>query len=155
MMSDETRNQTSSEDTRLLEVPVDWFLQKLVAVMNESPESYVGITLNVGGILVSGELISGKRYFEAFAKEYADGSRAVGLDSAVADQLETSLADLGRIYDEPDEWGETAAWPHFIHLRNAQFFWPGQLPVPMNRPVWWRGRIEAVDGFVLGSLSAE
>jgi hypothetical protein len=34
-MSDETENQTSSV--------VDWFLQKLVVVMNESPES-VGIT---------------------------------------------------------------------------------------------------------------
>jgi hypothetical protein len=65
--------------------------------------------------------------------------------------------DEGAASDAPGEGGEPVPprpLPGFIHLRNARFL-AGDQMVPTNRPVLWRGRITAVDGFFLGSLSRD
>src|SRR5690554_2927731 len=49
---------------------VDWYLQNLVSVVNGSNISF-GITLFVEGVVISGTLVSGKKYFETFADEFS------------------------------------------------------------------------------------
>ncbi|THD83277.1 MAG: hypothetical protein E7812_00345 [Phenylobacterium sp.] len=114
----------------------------------------VGVTLTVGGSIVSGTIISGVRYFEEFGQLFATGLN----DPEVAAQTATAFAGWGQIYQTPE--GVDAGTfrrpaPTYIHLRDARFFGVGQTPIPAtNGPGFlWRGKISAVDGFSLGSLS--
>ncbi len=45
----------------------DWFLRVLVGMANSS-RLQVNVTLNVGGLLLSGTLISERQYFEGVAE---------------------------------------------------------------------------------------
>lgn len=142
---------------------VDWFLQVFVELANEEPFE-MPVTLASGGLVVSGQLVSGRRYFEGFAEEFA---------AAISDATEDVktywrdfLADFGTsVYggrgedlsdaaDESESNGEDddVSDPHYIHLRDARFFHQGTGHAPLVAGVWWRARIEAVDGFFLGRL---
>lgn len=50
----------------------DWFLQFLVSIVNKSDASFP-ITLFVGGLLVSGQLVGGKKFFEGFGAAFGGG----------------------------------------------------------------------------------
>ena len=129
----------------------DWFLQTLVGMSNNSDVSF-SITLNVGGVLVSGELIGGEEYFNGFANDL----KMAGLPANAAD-LFKKFGDIyvkQREQKEANQDDNTIPPPQYIHLKNARIFHPGGNPIPTNRGVWWRGRLDAVDGFILGSLSA-
>jgi hypothetical protein len=130
----------------------DWFLQALVDMANGSDTEFP-VTLNVGGMLVSGTLVGGHKYFEGFAKDFFSGWSESTRESAGT--LEKWFAELGEIYtaDKKADGGNPLASIRFIHLKNARFFQPGVAPIPTNRGVWWRGRLEAVEGFVLGTLA--
>ncbi|OLI80589.1 gas vesicle protein, partial [Xanthomonas oryzae pv. oryzae] len=71
-MTDQDQNQPSLEDVKLAfdGQSVDWYLQKLVGIANTSNVQF-GVTLFLEGIVISGQLVSGKRYFEAFAQEFS------------------------------------------------------------------------------------
>lgn len=140
-MSNETKNK---EVERHL-AREDWFLQTLVDTVNRSELSF-GITLNVGGFLISGTLISGKSYFEGFGGDFASGCNNV----KTAQSIKETFAKCGNIYKEDQE---NLPPPAYIHLKDARFFNTSGRPIPGNRGVWWRGRISEVQGFVLGSLS--
>lgn len=139
-----------NEENKIIEVSrvddKDWFLQKLVNMVNYGKWSF-GITLNVGGFLVSGNLIGGKEYFEGFSDEFAGALK--GLDGA--DEVKNVLSKNGDIYTS----GEDMSLPSYVHIKGARFFNTNGNPIPGNRGVWWRGRISEVDGFSLGSLSSD
>jgi hypothetical protein len=124
-----------------------------------------GVTLNIGGLLITGKMVSGRRYY----KEFAGQLRNTGADPflretilALADTYEKTGEELYPPYDfsknERDE-GEDAkseisepdAPLAFIHLIDARFTNPGGgfLPAP---GVLWRGKLSSVDGFILGEL---
>lgn len=125
----------------------DWFLQNLVNIVNSGGLSF-GVTLNVGGFLVSGQLVGGKEYFEGFGSDFAGAFS----DSESAEYIQKSFAKHGEIYSSDKE---TSPPPSYIHLKEAKFFNTNGNPIPGNRGIWWRGRLSQVDGFSLGSLSAE
>ncbi len=125
----------------------DWFLQQLIHIANIS-ESVWQITLNVSGFLVSGTLIGGVEYFESLGNEM---SRDLSAEAAkTIKNLFSSPASFytSDIYKEKPNIG-------YIHLKDAKFFHPGGAPVPNNRGVLWRGRIEEVSGFSFGLLSTQ
>src|SRR5438552_1252530 len=62
-------NDTAVETEELEPEDHDWFLGVLVKSANNG--SHIGITLQIGGFLVSGTLIGGAEYFEGFAKDFA------------------------------------------------------------------------------------
>jgi len=138
--------EESKESTQVIRVvDNDWFLQTLVNFVNLGDFNF-GITLNVGGFLVSGQLIGGKEYFEGFASDFASAIT----DSEAAEDVRATFAKNGDIYSS--EEGD-APPPSYIHIKDARFFNTNGDPIPSNRGVWWRGRISQVDGFSLGSLS--
>ena len=100
----------------------------------------IGITLTVGGLLVTGELISAKTYMDEFLHgTLRDKMRfAIEANDSLKQQIENAPV------------GEDG----FIHLRNAKFLLPtGQPPVPgVGNGVLWRGRLDSVDGFFVGLL---
>ncbi len=136
-------------------VILDWYLQALVSLVNRT-ECPFPITLNVRGALISGEMVSGKAYFGAVKEEFSSAFPEGETKAAIAEWY----GQFQEIYrEEPsgeaasEEEAASRLFPTFIHLRNARIFTAGQQPIPMNRGLWWRGRIESVDGFAHGSLA--
>jgi hypothetical protein len=127
----------------------DWFLQSLVMLVNKS-DIQLGITLQVGGMLVSGSLVGGAAYFAGFAD---DISAPFAENPEVADAVKASYLEFSQIY-RPDSTDGEVPPPMFIHLKDARIFGAAAIPIPMNRGVWWRGRVSEVSAFVLGTLSS-
>ena len=118
---------------------VDMFLQALVRIIDKGNAS-LGITLSVGGLLISGTLTSPTDYFQRVADELEEGAG------------ENSLTNVLRRLpqDEAEEEGQPP--PRILHLKDARVFHPGGTPIPHNRSTNWRIRLEAVDGFTIGTL---
>lgn len=133
-------------DTRAVDEDVDedkdGFLQFLVNRVNGTTVE-IAITLQVSGLLVSGTLVTGDKYFEHFGEEIAV---AKADDKENAESHGAVFAKLGEQYN-----GEGTR-EKYIHLKNAKFHSPGANPVPTNSEVWWRGRISEVSAFFLGVL---
>jgi hypothetical protein len=126
---------------------VDWYLQSLVSTVNTLETLEIGITLVVGGSVVSGRLVSGKKYFETFAKEFSDP-----WPGETKEQIRAAFARHADIYKIDEKGQENPPPPQFIHLIDARCFYPGS-ELPNNGGVLWRGKINAVSGFSLGALS--
>jgi len=157
--SESMANETTEEGEALPQVqPVqlvnenDWFLQSTIEnIVSHGVE--IGVTLTVNGVIVSGMLIGGKKYFEELSKTLKAASRE-------PDDISNTLGDAWKqytaIYEKPE--GAPEDWkPNpvgYIHLMNARFFAPGQAPIPANQGVLWRGKLSSVDGFTIGNLSA-
>jgi hypothetical protein len=129
----------------------DWFLQQIVRFANEWTME-IGITLQVGGMLVSGTVISGEKYFETFAKSFAAG---------FVNDLETGkamgefIAQYKALYEKQADGSKAPNLAHpaqFIHLRNAQYWHQAGNPIPGKQGTLWRGRIAEVGGFHLGKF---
>lgn len=138
----------------LAEKDSDWFLVMLLNIVNQGTIEF-GLTLNVGGSVISGTLISGKKYFSEFAKQF---SNAIGTPEEASNEpsIEESFRKLGDIYDLPEgKQGEelkNQAPVTYIHLRDANvFFKDGTIPTGVG--VFWRGKLSSVDGFSLGNLN--
>ncbi|SIQ75323.1 hypothetical protein SAMN05880590_1079 [Rhizobium sp. RU35A] len=129
----------------------DWFLRSTIEnIISQGVE--IGITLTVNGVIISGMLIGGKKYFEELSKTMKAASRA---PDDISDALGDSWKQFTAIYEKPEDAPED--WQPgpvgYIHLKNARFYAPGQAPIPGNQGVLWRGKLSSVDGFTIGSLS--
>ncbi len=93
----------------------DWFLGELVSWANTFGFQ-AGVTLHVGGTIVSGTMISGASYFALFRE-----NTLVALSGSPAEirtPIDEMLSTYGSIYEKP----EVTAHPgHYIHLRDAYF----------------------------------
>jgi hypothetical protein len=101
------------------------------------------ITLEVGGLLISGYLTSVGKYCERLEAQMSEG-----------------LAHIDPTFnpDEASDEEPAAALPvassnDFIHLRDAWI--SGLRSEPAIQAPVWRGRLSSVDGFVLGLLEEE
>ena len=143
--------ETQSRNT--MSRPVDCFLQSLVEIVNDESAN-IPITLSVGGLLISGDMIGGKTYFDEFARQFKDGFRDIS--SETASTIEETFKRLGDVYDTIQKESQGSAAmpkPYLIHLKDAQIYQSGAGPPPSEKGDLWRGRLEAVDGFSLGRLS--
>ncbi|SHE88736.1 hypothetical protein SAMN04487965_0869 [Microbulbifer donghaiensis] len=122
----------------------DWFLEDLVGLVNSGEASF-GITLNVGGFLVSGYLIGRKQYFDSFGNEFASMFKS----PEDAESVKSSFAAYGDDTFNQSENGEPVPIG-FLHLKDARFYSTSGNPLPGNRGVWWRGRLSEISGFSLG-----
>lgn len=127
-------------------VSVDWYLQRLVSMVNRAPIE-MGISLVANGALVSGTLISGKQYFETFAREI---SQAWPGDDEAKESIRSAFASNAEMY-EADTEEENLPLPQYIHLKNATVRTPNG-PIPAQGGMLWRGKLNAISGFSLGSI---
>lgn len=153
LMTDETQPDSKTENEKNT-VPFisksDWFLQKLVQFANDYGFEF-GVTLQVGGMLVTGTVISGAKYFDEFSDSFTGG-----LDERLElnETFQKLFTSYKSIYDVPPEESANVPPPEYVHIRNARFFQPGQRGMPeANKGVLWRGRLREVGGFNLGSFS--
>lgn len=121
---------------------VDEFLQNLVGA-TERTGAEIDVTLNVGGNLVSGTLVSQEEYIKIIARRFSD----------VAD--ETAAPDEGIVNLFRGFLGEQSSQaleePLYVHLRNPKIYQQGIRAGITG--FGWRGRLESVDGFQFGSPS--
>ena len=127
----------------------DWLLQNLVNFANEAGVES-GVTLQVGGLLVSGTMISFDKYLDEFSDLFGAG---FGKNSELGKQIGTAIKGWKPERKAPSA-EDAQDWPppQFVHLRNASFFFPGQRAFPSSQ-VLWRGRLSEVGGFFLGVLA--
>jgi hypothetical protein len=124
----------------------DWFLQQFVARANHEGLE-LGITLQTGGFLVSGILISGHAYLEQISALLLDAFVDEGVKQHYRDAM-SYLAEHMKSKNAED----IDLSPAFIHLREAKLIQAGGPSIPRNQPVLWRGRISEVSGFFLGQV---
>lgn len=123
----------------------DWLLQWFTKFVNNT-QFQIGITLSVGGNLISGQLISHQSYFEQLALDFS------GPFDAIEGVEQSEIKDLLLAFiPQPvaEEESETAY--QFLHLKDAKVYSNADLPIASNGALW-RGKIAAVDGFNLGNL---
>lgn len=119
-----------------------------VGAFNEAGgESAIGVTLWVGGSIVSGELISRSAFFAGVA----DMMRTRPNTEAFVLAFDKFAKDAAEEDSQTAE-GESESRIGYIHLRNARTFNSGN-PIPANQGVWWRGRMESVDAWSFGLLA--
>jgi len=126
----------------------DWFLQRLVNYANDYRLEF-GITLQVSGMLVSGTIISGQKYFDEFSANFTGGLS----DQTLVDSFSSLFNAYKGVYDVSPEEKDKLPPPEYVHIRNARFYQPGQKGMPTGNSVLWRGRLSEVGGFSLGSFS--
>lgn len=134
-------------------IEADGLLQLLVSYSELGIETPV--TLLVGGITISGVIISAASYMENAGAQLSAALK--NHDAALAETVEQSFAQLKQDVEEQsrlaDEAGVLSA--RCIHLKQARYFSPGQDGLPSNRDgIYWRGRLSAISGFSLGEFSA-
>ncbi|MCD2157900.1 hypothetical protein LQL77_29620 [Rhodococcus cerastii] len=123
----------------------------LVGVINTLHDAEIGITLHASGLIVSGRLISRRRYFELLI-ENLENSRSAGVGAF--GQLFVPFRDLyaedtlsGELTEEEKETALKS--DGFIHLRDAQTFSPTGHALPGTL---WRARLTEITGWSIGSL---
>ncbi|MER5996426.1 hypothetical protein [Streptomyces viridosporus] len=124
----------------------DTYLMMILAMLenDSSNKSALTVTLQVGGVLVTGELISHGRWQDEFKAWLATVGGSSDVLTAVVDTVDQELADQDQ--DEPMQ---------FLHLRDAKFItnyggsMQGISPQGPARPLW-RTRIAEVQGWSLG-----
>jgi hypothetical protein len=123
---------------------IDWLLQWLVKfVANTKVE--MGITLSVGGNLVSGQLISHDAYFEQLAEDISAPF------SQFNNGTEASMKEMILSFRPGESADDTPAF-HFIHLKDCKTYSNDQNPI-CAAGVLWRGKIASVTGFTIGILT--
>lgn len=127
----------------------NWFLPNFMAVTNR-----VGlrptVTLNVGGLLISGELIDAQTYFSDLSTVTNEELKDV-LSQDALNQLDALFEAFRERAEHPGNApGQSASHePRHLYLRNARVYQPGGSSAPAAGGVSWRVRLDAVDGFSL------
>ena len=130
----------------------DFTLRAIVDLCNKT-SLRIGITLNVGGFLISGIIRSGRDYFAGIAAEAANSMDKDEDRKSIHDYFD----NFGKLIypEESKEEQDARPLPVFIHLSESRAYHPSGKPTPNNRGVWWRGRLTSVDGWNLGNLRAD
>ncbi|WP_410001495.1 gas vesicle accessory protein GvpU [Rhizobium leguminosarum] len=123
---------------------IDWLLQDLVSLANRTGMT-IGITLHIGGSIISGLLIGGGQYFRQFAETFAAGFP----EGDFASGMRSAYERHAKLYEDTDD----DSLPSYIHLADARVFEPSGRSIPSESGTLWRGRISSVAGFHIGSLS--
>jgi len=132
--------------------PFAEFLPELVKV-GKASGFRPGVTLCVGGTLISGELIDGAEYFNQLVTE-TTAVPSESLSPQAAAQLTTLFQQFAARYTRPPadpvpaQGGET----EHIHLRNARIRLLDGNDLLAGPKGLWRVRLTAVDAATLGLL---
>lgn len=119
----------------------DIVLELLVTVVNKA-EFDIGVTLTVGGLMVSGQLTGRDRY----AKRVTQSLRTVtGSGKPIADAVAEGLFASS---DEDDEADDEKPPPLYIHLTDVSISSSAQGHVEFDA---WRGKLASVDGWAFGA----
>ena len=119
-------------------IPADGLLLALCEVARNVDGFELGITVNVPGATVTGVMVGPKAWLQILG---ASG------EGDANEFLRGIAARMSEILDGGDDVDT-----QFLHLREAQYVSGGTFQ-PTNAALLWRGRLAAVSGFSLGTLT--
>lgn len=131
----------------------DFFLRDLILTAI-STDTSLAITLTIGGSLVSGLLVSPRRWFKEYGEIFASAFENQDLADTLKADYETTgneIADRAKKNAE-ENYDQASENVKYIHLVDAVVF-AGSKPLPTQGKLIWRGRVSEVSGFSLGMLS--
>jgi hypothetical protein len=97
---------------------------------------------------LTGDLVSGHKYFEWFAEAFSKGA----IQATDPEGVKKYFLSFGDVYLKNKD--EKSFPPSYIHIKDAKFFQPGgNNPIPTSEGLWWRGKIASIDGMALGKLA--
>jgi hypothetical protein len=149
-MSDESTQSDARNQARSVlnqEEGVDWLLAYIIGMAEMSVE--IGVTLTIGGQVISGTVISGRRYFKELAEGFATSTVSKGMEG-LRESLKSGFSQFADLYPKPED-ADLSPKPKFIHLTNTKFVLGNKLTGGGPQALW-RGKLAAVDGFTVGSL---
>jgi hypothetical protein len=152
-VDDDLEGGENADALDIFAVPAhDWFLKSLLKNMiGEGAE--IGVTFTIGGAVISGIMISAEKYFEELGNTICASSTSQGdFTAVVGESIKGWTALFKRPDDAPEDWAPLPIG--YVHLRNAQFFTPGQQPIPSSGTLW-RGKLSSIDGFSLNSMTMD
>jgi hypothetical protein len=120
-------------------IPADGLLLALCEVARSVEGFELGITVTVPGATVTGVMVGPKAWLQILGAS-GEGSANEFLRGIAARMVE--------ILDEGGDDVDT----QFLHLREAQYVSGGTF-TPTNTALLWRGRLAAVSGFSLGTVT--
>jgi len=126
-------------------------LKILASFVNPSDVVQITVTLSVNGVIVTGTMIGTKPYYEGITEKLKETIRSSSeeINIAVRRDMEKIFEDLKQ---SPSlEELEKGYDYELIYLKNAQFHTGGDF-FP-HEGSYWVGKIESVDGFILGSFA--
>lgn len=144
-MTEPTQPDTTQRDDRTrVEVAFDDtgdFLLEVLARLAQESGIGLGITLNVGGILVAGTIVGRDKWFDELATTAAEADADIGeFMRMIRDSITRP-----RVGDDEAETRYT-----FLHLRDATVEMGGVVAMPQSL---WRVRIAEVSGWTLGRFA--
>lgn len=131
----------------------DWLLTWLVWLANKFNLSQ-GVTLHVGGLVVTGSIISGKEYLDSVADlHYPKDIDAKSENETWRKLIADGFRHFTPFYidDSGNPRDDTA--PAYIHLKDVRIVSGGGQVHPISGTLW-RGKIASVDAFLVGSMSS-
>ena len=116
-------------------------LLKAVVAMADQAGIETGVTLYMAGGIISGTLISQKRYLDQVANGFADA-----WPGGPNEDIRHTFSTIGDVGEHSDEIANM-----FIHLKDARAVsTKGFLP-SAGEGAYWRGKVEAITGFNFGA----
>lgn len=143
-----TPNLISTISESLIHITPDEILAMLCNATNSTEEGGFPIVLHVSGLLVSGTMISGNKYFNLLADVISQDEPKSGNPENVSDVFR----EMASTYYPKNEDPATKIIPVYIHLQDAAIWTPG-VKDPIKAALW-RGRLSQVSAWSLGNLTA-
>lgn len=128
--------------------PLAWFLPSLVAI-TRGTDLRPTVTLSVGGLLITGELIDAAAYYADLRAQTQEG--LAGASQDLRERLQKLFKDFEYFDTQPDKGGAhfERAEPAQIYVRIAKVFHPSGEPIPVSGGYTWRVSLRAIEAFSL------
>src|SRR5579859_890406 len=131
----------------------DWVLEEWAELANRSQLRNVQVTFQCGGLVLCGTLIGGREYFEGIGRLAVAGLREAESAREVTEAFASLYASHAAHYPPADAaQRQESEGPEYMHFKDMHVLFGGDMIVrtpPLGIP-FWRVKIEAVDGFLLG-----
>jgi hypothetical protein len=125
-----------------------FLLELLQKSINATQKSFISITLNLHGSVVSGKMIGMKVYYE--------GLRKLFIERAISERDQDNFDNkkmLNEVFEEiikaTKEAMEKDVPYNYIFLKDALIY-VGNQPLTFTGG-YWNGKIDSIDGFILGA----
>lgn len=122
----------------------DLFLRTLVVSVDVEERS-LPLTLQSGGMLVSGDLVGVRKYFAGIEQQLM-----VMVSASAEDRTKLTGVFTRLQWCDDDILNGADYRPRYIHLRDAAIIMPNGTSMVQICMPWWRGRLDAIAAFVLG-----
>jgi hypothetical protein len=113
----------------------------------EETDAGISLTLCVNGLIIAGQMISSKKYFDKISTIFNEGKITTDDPSLIKRGL-PYLQQVRQFMQQKGKSSEEQNNPKYIHLDNVVMY-PSDPSKPLGANVW-RGKLSSVDAFSIG-----